>query len=153
MSPTTSNIARWIATGFGSGYAPFAPGTVASALALFLAWLCRGVAGWWSLLLVSAVIGIAIWSAEAARHAFDNPEDPSTIVVDEIAGIFLAMWGQPWTWGAVLVAFFGFRLLDVIKPWPIYRFERLPGGLGIVADDLAAGAGTWLLVALLTRWW
>ncbi|MBI4238140.1 MAG: phosphatidylglycerophosphatase A [Deltaproteobacteria bacterium] len=152
MRRTSNQIAHWIATGFGSGYAPIAPGTAASAVALLLAWCCRGVTGWWSLLLVLVVIAVAIWSAEVARHAFDNPEDPSTIVVDEIAGIFLAMWGQPWTWATILIAFFGFRLLDVFKPWPIRRFERLPGGLGIVADDLAAGAGTWVLVTLLTRW-
>ncbi|MHC5057017.1 MAG: phosphatidylglycerophosphatase A family protein [Planctomycetota bacterium] len=135
---------------FGTGFVPGAPGTAASAVAIlvhsciFLA-LDRGPAT-----AVSAVLALAfaaatvLWGGEAeARH---GARDPKWVVSDEAAGQLVAAVGIGGPVG-LAVAFAGFRLLDIAKPFPIRRLERLPGGWGILADDLAAGA----LVAVAMR--
>lgn len=139
-----------ILTVFGTGLVPGAPGTAASAVAI-LGHLCiffvldRG-----SATAVSAVVALAfaaatvIWGGEAERT--HGARDPKWVVSDEVAGQLVAVAGVGGPVGLV-VAFAGFRLLDIAKPFPISRLERLPGGWGILADDLAAGA----LVAVAIR--
>lgn len=129
----------FVASGFHSGFFPFAPGTVGSAVAIpiYLA-LQRGgplvlAAG----VVVSAVAGIV--SANIAEKFFAK-KDPSPVVIDEIAGMLLTMLMVPFSWGALLVGFLLFRLSDIVKPFPARRLERLPGGWGIVVDDLVAAA-------------
>ncbi|TCD47686.1 phosphatidylglycerophosphatase A [Chlorobium sp. N1] len=132
-------IARALSTCFWSGYFPVAPGTVASLLAVVLywfvpllqqpLWLGVGVA-------VSAVLGI--WSGGVMEeHA---GEDPSEVVLDELSGQWLALLLLPAGFLPALLAFFFFRLYDILKPGPVDMAQRLPGGWGIMADDLLAGA-------------
>ncbi len=153
-------IAALLATGFGSGLSPIAPGTAGSLVGLLIAWLLAShvpILGSWLGLLMSGLalglLGVAI-SGPVCRAL--EAEDPGCIVIDEIAG---QMWaaagavlvpGAPvWAW---IAAFVLFRFFDVVKPLGIARLQRLPGGWGVVADDLGGGLAAGLLLALAGRW-
>jgi phosphatidylglycerophosphatase A len=136
-------LARWIATTGGLGYAPFAPGSVTSLPVALLVWAWAPPRSW--LLGVTAVVtAVGIWAAgrEEARAA---EHDPSSIVVDEVAGMLVAMLAAPPGLGWTLLFFVLFRVMDVWKPFPIHRLQDLPGGWGIVVDDLLAGVYAGLL--------
>jgi phosphatidylglycerophosphatase A len=147
---TRSRLAGAISTWFGCGYSPKAPGTVGSAAAIVIAILVERFAPFppaWFALWAAALSVPGIWAAgETARSL--NLEDPQIVVVDEVAGQWLALAGaRVLDWKSYLAAFVLFRLFDIWKPPPVRQFERLPGGLGIVADDLMAG-----LYAALVLW-
>jgi phosphatidylglycerophosphatase A len=130
-------IATFFATGFGSGYTPFAPGTAGTLVAVPLAMLMPE--GFFAqALFLAVVIKLAIWSAHAAAPAF-GLKDPGQIVVDEIAGYLVTVAMLPAGWPTWVAGFVAFRLFDIWKPPPCRRLEALPGGVGIVADDLMAG--------------
>jgi|YelNatPaOPRAMG01_1025707.scaffolds.fasta_scaffold36640_3 phosphatidylglycerophosphatase A len=153
--PTTSGIeagalARWTASWLGCGYAPKAPGTVGSAAALLIAWVLARYAGWqaWQFgILAVACLPPAVWAAGRVARA-SGLRDPSVVVIDEVVGQWVALAGavrlESWVWPA---AFLLFRIFDIVKPVPVRQAERLPGGTGIVADDVLAG----LYVALVLR--
>lgn len=132
------HAARLVATAGGLGRAPIAPGTVASLPVAVLVWLAAPRDPW---LVGAAVVvtGVGIWAAgrEAQRLGV---KDPSSVVVDEVAGMLVALIGQPRAFPWVLGLFLLFRVMDIWKPFPIRQLEALPGGFGIVADDLLAGA-------------
>ena len=146
-----SAAARWVATAGGLGYAPVAPGTVTSLVVALAVWaLAPGLPG---LLGATAVVtAIGIW-ASAREEARVGVHDPSIIVVDEVAGMLVALIAAPPGLGWVLVLFFLFRVFDVWKPYPIDRLQALPGGWGIVADDLLAGVYANLLGRLADLVW
>lgn len=143
-------IPKLIASGFGCGFAPLAPGTVASAAALLPGALLLHI----SPALVSAAALVAtvagLWAIRAARVA----GDPGWVVIDEIAGQLLALYGLDHVSVAGLIAaFIIFRLLDVTKPGPIGWADRKSGAAGIMADDVIAGAITaGILWASGSRW-
>jgi phosphatidylglycerophosphatase A len=137
-----SKTANLISTWFGCGYAPLAPGTAGSLAALAIAWLLVRYAGWqpiWFGLLVVAATAPAIWAAGVTARD-QQQKDPQLVVVDEVLGQWLALAGaralnfKSWI-GALIL----FRLFDIWKPVPVRQLEKLPGGTGIVADDLMAG--------------
>ncbi|HWP65118.1 MAG TPA: phosphatidylglycerophosphatase A [Candidatus Limnocylindria bacterium] len=135
-------LATLLATGFGVGYAPVAPGTAGSLLMVpllpALATLRDGSPTVYTLLLVAA-IAVAVWAADRTSVAW-NAIDDSRIVADELAGMLVTGAFLPGTWTAAAMAFLLFRVFDVWKPLPIRQLEkRLPGGVGVVADDLLAG--------------
>jgi len=142
----------FLATGFGSGYGPIAPGTWGSLPGLALAWgLDRG-AGRWAVLAGAAFFALAgVWAAGRAETLL-GAKDPGCVVVDEIAGQMVALLFLPTTVAVILVAFFVFRVLDVLKPWPARRLEDLSGGSGIMADDLMVGLYANLLLHGLALW-
>jgi len=128
-----------LATGFTVGNIPFAPGTWGSLLGLPLwlgmAQLETAAAG----ACLLAVIGAAIWVADRAERVLGQ-KDAQCIVVDEVAGMLVGLAGVPVSAVNCLCAFAVFRLLDIVKPFPARRIEqRLPGGWGVVLDDVAAG--------------
>ncbi|HTC12063.1 MAG TPA: phosphatidylglycerophosphatase A [Acetobacteraceae bacterium] len=130
-------LARIIASGLGSGHAPRAPGTVASLLAVLLGIpLMRAPSGTLALATAAASLG-GLWAIRAAK--VDG--DPGWVVIDEVAGQWLALLGlaRPTALG-LLAAFTLFRLLDIAKPGPIGWADRQGGASGIMADDLLAGA-------------
>lgn len=143
-------IARFLATGFYSGYAPIAPGTFGTLAAVPLAYalfLLTGAAGPVYVLALAVCIGAAIWASD--RFAAElEVKDPSVVVADEIAGYLLAIAFMPATGPRLFAAFVAFRFFDILKPPPVRQAERLPGGLGIVADDLLAGVLANLVVRL-----
>ncbi|MFQ5846388.1 MAG: phosphatidylglycerophosphatase A [Candidatus Methylomirabilales bacterium] len=139
-----------VATGAYVGYLPPAPGTVGSLLGLALVWPLGG--GTAQVVVTLALIGAGIVVAGRAARIMGAP-DPPAIIIDEVAGIAVATALLPprlVVWG---VAFVLFRLFDITKPFPVRQVERLPGGFGIVGDDLIAGlcanlvVRVWLLVS------
>jgi phosphatidylglycerophosphatase A len=146
-------FASLLATCFGIGHVPPAPGTLASLAAVTLAFVLVTLGGFLALLagtFLFTVVGIWACGAEARRARL---KDPSHCVIDELAGQWLALlpvaaYGAFFRIGPLVAAFLLFRFFDILKPFPIGRFEQLPGGLGVMADDLAAGAVSALLLWL-----
>jgi phosphatidylglycerophosphatase A len=132
--------AQLIATWFGCGLSPRAPGTVGALGALPLYWLVfsASTALYWGLVL--ALSGLGIWAAQVVATS-RGEHDPQRVVIDEVAGVLIALGCvRGFGGGAAFAAFALFRLFDIWKPGPIARAERLPPlGLGIMADDLLAG--------------
>jgi phosphatidylglycerophosphatase A len=139
-------LAVWIATVFGAGFLPGAPGTAGSLVGLALA---VGIGyfptpqPWKSLALAFAALGLCLVGIPAAERAeeFFGRTDPGQVVIDEVVGQMLTFLLRPdagWKW--LIVGFLLFRTLDVLKPFPARRAERLPGGWGIMVDDVIAGA-------------
>ena len=124
------------------GFAPFAPGTFGSAAAALAAWglLAAGLGGRWVWAGTAAALSLAsVGAANALLRRVPKLKDPGWFVLDEAAAVFLALALFPPKGGLdICVAFLGFRLYDIAKPWPVRVFERLPRGFGILADDLAA---------------
>jgi len=148
-----SRIATWIATWFGCGLAPIAPGTCGALGALAAAacierYLHWGPLGWGAFALGCTPIGI--WAA--GRYAeVSGKKDPGAVVVDEVLGQWLTLAGAAHLndWRAWLAAFALFRLFDIAKPFPVRKLEAIPGGAGIVIDDLGAAVyGAFCLWAL-----
>jgi phosphatidylglycerophosphatase A len=130
---------HWLACGFGIGLAPVAPGTFGSLPGLLLAWVLVRLGGQVALAVgIVAVAVVGTWSAHALAARL-GLKDPGVIVVDEIAGQMLTLLGVAMTGSVLAAAFVLFRAFDVLKPPPARQLEGLPGGFGIMADDLAAG--------------
>lgn len=143
------SIARWIASGCGSGRFPWAPGTVGTLVGAALWWFLWGLSPVVYVFSVAALVAIGIWSAnEASRVA--GEEDPQWVVIDEVAGMVITMSGHPHTIGWLVAGFILFRLFDITKPGLIRKMETTyRGGGGIMADDMLAGvvanAVLWLI--------
>ena len=137
---------RIIATFFGLGFCPVAPGTVASLAILFLYKFVLFRLAWpWlaAVLLALAAAGVYASSAYAAEL---GQEDPRRVVVDEAAGQLLAyVLVQP-SWLNLGLGFALFRFFDIVKPFPISRAEKLPRGWGIMADDIVAGLASAIIL-------
>jgi phosphatidylglycerophosphatase A len=131
-------IALILSAWFGAGLLPMAPGTWGSLLGLPLVLFMNRLPsfGAGAFLVLFAVL--ATWSSHACLKFFPK-EDPSEIVIDEVAGLLLALFLVPPSGLPLLGGFFLFRFFDILKPFPIKRFEKLRGGFGIVSDDLVAG--------------
>lgn len=133
----------------GAGYAPVAPGTVASALTVLLLWLVPFTrAG--LVVFLGAVIVLGTWAAQHAEAAIGG-KDPGAIVIDEVAGMVLSVLVFPLTVPVLVVGFLFFRLFDIIKPFPAHGSQRIGGGVGVMIDDLIAGVYALLVVGLM-RW-
>jgi len=136
----SDRVAILVATVGGAGYAPVAPGTVGSAVAALLLWLVPFSGPGLVLFLVGVTLA-GIWAAHRVERLL-GVTDPGAIVIDEVAGLTLALLVAPRTLPVVVVAFLLFRVFDVVKPFPARAAERLPGGTGVMADDLVAGLYT-----------
>jgi phosphatidylglycerophosphatase A len=131
-------LATAVATGLGSGYSPLAPGTAGSLLGLVLFWPLHGLTTAGQIAVAAVLFGVGVGAAgSVARRA--GTEDPGIVVVDEIVGMWVSLLFVPLGTGTVLAAFVLFRVMDVVKPYPARQLERLPGGWGVMADDLMAG--------------
>lgn len=131
-----------LATFFGCGYSPIAPGTAGSLAAILIAIALHALAGSnraTFLILSALLLAPAIWSAGiVAQH--ESRKDPQIVVIDEVLGQWIALAGAATlNWKSFLAAFLLFRLFDVWKPPPVRQLEALQGGFGIVADDVMAG--------------
>lgn len=134
---SAAKLAAVLATGFGAGYSPFAPGTAGTLVAVPLALLLPAAAPAQAAVL-AFVIAVSIWSADVTARRV-GLKDPGLIVADEIAGFFVSVAFLPLSWTTLGAGFLLFRLFDIAKPPPCRQAEALPGGLGVVADDLLAG--------------
>ena len=154
-------LVKFLATGAYLGYSPVAPGTAGSLGCAILVWffvpevthastpLAIGVA----VLSTLAFIALAIWAADRAELRFGH--DASRIVIDEYAGYVVSILLLPKSLFVLGAAFLLFRVLDIFKPFPARRTEALPGGVGIVMDDVVAGIYTNILlrVMLMAQGW
>lgn len=150
-SPKTNRLATLIATWFGCGYAPRAPGTAGSLAGIAIAIVLHELAAFaaWHFVALTAVVFIpAVWASTRTARAVGR-KDPGIVVVDEVLGQWLALAGaRAFNWKSYLLAFVLFRLFDIWKPPPVRQLERLSDGLGIVADDLMAGCYAALLLLI-----
>lgn len=138
-----------VATCARVGHVPVAPGTAGSAVGVLL-YLALRAAGPVAELGAIALVAVAgVWAAHIAEHVFERT-DPGPVVIDEVLGVLITLCWLPVTAWGIAVGFVVFRLMDVVKPWPAARFESLPGGYGVMADDAMAGVyGHLVLRALL----
>jgi phosphatidylglycerophosphatase A len=138
-----------LATFFGCGYSPIAPGTAGSLAAILIALALHSRAT--LLLLAALLLAPAIWSAgKVAQH--ESRKDPQIVVIDEVLGQWITLAGTATlNWKSLLAAFLLFRLLDIWKPPPVRQLEALSGGFGIVADDVMAGLYGALAIFVLDR--
>lgn len=143
-------VSRLIASGLGTGYLPKAPGTWGSLAAIMVGVPLMAGPVW--LLPAAALVACGAGFVAIPRCVPDREADPSWVVIDEVAGQWIALLGLGGLSVAGLVlAFVGFRLLDIVKPGPVGWADRQPGAFGIMADDILAGAGV-ALALLAARW-
>jgi phosphatidylglycerophosphatase A len=145
-----NHLSTWCGTVCGAGLAPVAPGTVGALI---------GAAAWWAttltaytmstqLVLIVATAVVGVWAGNcyerlAGRH------DPGEFVLDEVCGVLITFAGMAFTWRTLLIGLVLNRFFDIAKPFPISRMQRLPGGYGIMADDMCAGIAGWVMLRLL----
>jgi phosphatidylglycerophosphatase A len=133
-----TRLAVFIATAAYTGYAPFAPGTVGSAVGLLVYLLV-----WWTKspsVEVGLILGLFVagtWAGTIAEQYFGGI-DPAPVVIDEVVGMLMTLAFIPVTLTGAIAGFLLFRLFDVIKPFPAGRLEALHGGFGVMADDAMA---------------
>jgi phosphatidylglycerophosphatase A len=126
-----------LATALGAGYIPIAPGTWGSAVGVLL-WLLLPASTSLQALAIVVVVAAGVWSGGVAEGHFGRT-DPGQVVIDEVAGMLVTLFLNPVGWLGVAGGFLLFRAADIVKPFPARRLEGLPGGLGIMADDVMAG--------------
>lgn len=142
----------FIATAGGIGYVPVAPGTAGTAVGLLLLLILRLLGGViLEIVVLALVIGLGVWAANFSERQVGS-KDPGFVVIDEVAGILLTMFCLPLTVTTAVFGFFLFRLFDIFKPFPSRSAERLPGGFGIMADDLVAGLYAAVILRFLVDW-
>jgi len=129
----------FVSTGFYLGKIPFAPGTFGSIPGLYLAYLASFSSLFYGTMMILLFTAGAVFISHAAEKLFQS-KDPKQIVIDEVAGMGVALLGLPFNLKTAVAGFILFRFFDILKPFPIKIVERkLPGGLGIVMDDVLAG--------------
>lgn len=149
FATTRDDWVVFLAGGCGLGALPGAPGTWGSLGALPLWLLFSFLSPGWYLLLALLLALVAVPIADRAGELF-AVEDSPVIVIDEVAGLFLALTGVSLSFTHAFVGFLLFRFFDIIKPFPAdWCDQNLAGGLGVVVDDLVAGIMTWLVLQLL----
>lgn len=154
---THSGISFWnpaslISTWFGVGFIRPAPGTWGTLAAIPFGWAITHFAGTSALAFASiAAYAVGIWSSDYYSRA-TNSHDASEIVIDEVAGIWLALAFAPVTLIGFALSFILFRAFDIMKPWPIGWLDKnLPGGVGIMSDDMLAGLIAGIIVYFLNQ--
>lgn len=151
---------RLITTFFGAGLLRPAPGTWGSAAAIPVAWVLHGLGGFPVLAIATTiVIALGIW-ATAIEIAGRDDKDPSEIVIDEVAGQWIALWplsaglwhagADPWVfpWPGWIGAFIAFRLFDIWKPGPVGWADRKGGAMGVMLDDVIAGVFAGIVISI-----
>ncbi|MEO1514139.1 MAG: phosphatidylglycerophosphatase A [Bacteroidota bacterium] len=146
-----------IATALGAGYSPFAPGTAGALVGLLAVWGADVALRWTNpslglgpeilLILIFVTTGLGVWTSN--RLEVEWGKDPSRVVIDEVVGMWISLLWVPLEWKYLLIAFFLFRLFDIWKPWHVAKAEQLPGGWGIMMDDVVAGVYSCLVLHLL----
>ena len=127
-----------LSTWFGAGLVPKAPGTFGTLAGLPLVLIINYFGSLYKALFLFAFVFLAIWASDRSCRLMGR-EDPSEVVIDEVAGYLLALFLVPSSWLAISLGFLLFRGFDIWKPFPIKRLEAIKGGPGIVLDDLMAG--------------
>lgn len=140
-----------LATGLGSGYIPLMPGTAGSAVGVLVYYLLKDLprGPYWATM--AAVFFLAVWSSAIAEALLET-KDPPRIVIDEVVGMLVTLSLLPFSWKTVLIGFILFRVFDIWKPFPVRLLQdKVPGGWGVVADDVMAGLYANLVLQFITR--
>ncbi len=153
-----TRLAVFVCTFGYVGYFPFAPGTAGSVAGLAVYALMRWAGAAWPVdaAVILAMFAAGVWSGSHAERHFGTT-DPGPGVIDEVVGMLVTLFLLPASWPIVVAGFLVFRVLDVVKPYPASRFERLHGGLGMMCDDVMSAvysnlvlrALLWIVPALL----
>ena len=144
-----TRLALLFASAGGVGLIPVAPGTWGSAVAVCLLVVVRQTAApAVEALLLAVVLAGGVWSATMAERHYGR-SDPGVIVIDEVAGVLIALFWIPVTGIGFLAGFLAFRVFDIVKPFPVGAAERLPSGWGVMADDVVAGLYAYVTVRVL----
>ena len=142
-------LVKSIATVFGVGYFPAAPGTAATAVGVIIAYYLGNNAVVYTLLLL-VLLSLGIIASGLLEKQL-NEKDPGIVVIDEVVGVMIALWGLPLMWSVMIIGFFLFRAFDMFKIYPINRLESQPGGWGIMLDDCLAGVYTNIILHIALR--
>jgi len=145
----SKSLVKLISTFFYVGYFPLIPGTAASFVAVLVYFIIKNNLLTYILILAALLI-LGFWVSEKAEELMDR-KDPPAVVIDEVCGMLLSLLFLPYDLKLVIIAFFVFRLLDTLKPYPVGRLEELKGSLGIMTDDLVAGIYTNIILQLVVR--
>ena len=137
----TRTFILFIAQGAFAGRVPAAPGTAGSLVGVLLFLVLRDLPPLGYGIATAAVIAAGTWAAGRAEDLLGRKDHPS-IVIDEIAGMLLSLFLVPSGWAYLAGGFVLFRFFDIAKPWPISRIQEIPGGAGVMADDILAGIFT-----------
>jgi phosphatidylglycerophosphatase A len=138
-----------LATGFGVGYSPIAPGTLGTIITIPLYYFLSAIRSPLYEITLIAFIFLSVWISENAEIFFGKRDDPR-IVIDEMMGFLITMLWVPKTVRFIILGFFLFRFFDILKPFPIRRLEkRLKGGWGVVLDDVMAGVYANIILQLI----
>jgi len=140
-------LTRFLATGLYSGFSPSIPGTTGTIPAWVLLWFFLPASLVVQVVVMIVIIGLSVWLASEAEAVFGH--DSKKIVIDEWAGMMVAVLFLPHTLTAYLLAFGAFRLFDVVKLWPAAQLEKLPQGWGVTMDDVAAGVQANILAQII----
>ena len=137
-----NHLSRALASVFYIGFIPGAPGTYGALAAVAVLYFIGQYGNWINPATLLITVGIitllgTLTAAVASKKA--GKEDPSFVVIDEVAGQLLTFFLIPFSVTNLILGFVAFRAFDILKPWPIRKLERLPHGIGIMADDLLAG--------------
>lgn len=147
--PALRGLILFLASGTYLGYISWASGTFGTIWGLAIYYWLSALPVWEQVLIVIGSIGLAIFIAGSAEKIL-NDKDPSEVVIDEIVGYMTAMIGIPFSWTVAVSGFFIFRIMDILKPYPIRQIDQnLSGGWGIVLDDVLAGVYTWFIISIL----
>lgn len=142
-----------MATGFGSGFTPVAPGTAGTLVGIPLFFIFSAFPWMVYLLFLAAFTCAAVYIAQAAENLFGKKDSPR-IVIDEITGFLWTMFYVPPSFACIFFGFIFFRFLDIAKPFPIRSLqEKLPGGYGVVGDDVMAGIYANIALQALIKFW
>jgi phosphatidylglycerophosphatase A len=142
-------LIKAFASVFGVGYLPAAPGTWATVVGVVIAfYLGNNLAAYTILLLVLLALGIM---ASGVVEKLLDQKDPGIVVIDEVVGVMIALWGLPLIWSVMICGFFLFRAFDMFKIYPINKLETQPGGWGIMLDDCMAGVYTNIILRIALR--
>lgn len=137
-----------LATGFGVGYAPIAPGTLGTFVAIPIYYFLSEIPFPLYEITLAGFFFLAVWISEKAEAIFEKKDNPK-IVIDEMMGFFITMLWISKTPFFILAGFILFRFLDILKPYPIRYFEKAKGGFGVVLDDVGAGVYANLILRLI----
>lgn len=139
-------LAKSVATVLGVGYLPVAPGTWATAVGVGIAYHLGGDLAAYTLVLLALFALGVICSGIVERQL--NKKDPGIVVIDEVVGLLISLWGLPMIWPVMICGFFLFRALDMFKIYPINKLEARPGGWGIMLDDCMGGVYTNIILRI-----
>ena len=138
------HLITMLATGCYIGYTPKAPGTAGSILGLCIIWSLADTSSLLYIILTIFLLILGIWVSGRAEIYFGH--DGSQIVIDEIIGVMITFVWIPLTVHTLILGFILFRIMDIVKPFPADRAQKLPGGIGVVADDVIAAVYAHLLL-------